>query len=148
MLKETITGIAQKLSQVFGEGYGVYADNVAQGVNGPYFVIVCLPGTQDQKIGNLYDRKQPFNIQYVPQTQSSGTEITEVLDALMLAMEYIEIAGNVVRGTRVRYDIQVGVLHFFINYDVHVRKISEPDDYMEHLGINERVKADGYKREG
>lgn len=141
MLNETITGLAQKLDQLFG--YEIYWDEVEQGLNEPCFLIVCLSGSHEQEIDTLYERKQAFDIHYFPQAHKPTQEINSVIDALNMELEYITVDGNLVRGSKMRHEVIDGVLHFFVNYNVRIRKVVEPDPYMEDLEINERVKPNG-----
>lgn len=141
MLNETITGLAQKLDQLFG--YEIYTDEVEQGLNEPCFFIVCLTGRQEQEIGTLYEREQAFDIHYFPQAHKPTREINDVADTLHMELEYITVDGNLVRGSKMRHEVIDGVLHFFVNYDIRIRKVVEPGPYMEDLEINERVKPNG-----
>lgn len=143
MLNKVITGIAQKLNQVFGDGYEIYIDSVKQGLNEPCFLITSLKGNQKQEIGNLYSRKQPFDILYFPQKRCSTTEINSVVAVLQMELEYITIDVDSLRGTDISYEIVGGVLHFFVNYDLRVRREVIPEEYMGTLTQIERVKLDG-----
>lgn len=144
MLNETINGIAQKLNQIFGDEYRIHIDTVKQGLKEPCFLIVVLEGNQEQVIGNLYSRKQSFDIHYFPQSKNGIIrEVNEVLNKLLIELEYIEVNADLVRGTNINFDVVDEILHFFVNYDVRIRKVVEPDPLMEDLTIIERVKTDG-----
>jgi hypothetical protein len=143
MLNETIDGIAQKLNKVFGDGYEIYIDEVKQGLKEPCFLIVCITGNQQQKLGTLYNREQSFDLHYFPKTKQITREVNSVIAVLNMELEYITVDGNLVRGTKMRHEVIGGVLHFFVNYDMRIRKVVEPDPLMEDLTIIERVKTDG-----
>ena len=143
MLNETIDGIAQKLNQVFGDGYEIYIDEVKQGLKEPCFLIVCVTGGQEQVIGALYKRQQAFDLHYFPKEKQITREINSVADTLNMELEYITVDGNLIRGTKMKHETIDGVLHFFVNYDMRVRKVVDPDPFMEDLTIIERVKTDG-----
>lgn len=140
MLNKVITGIAQKLNQVFGDGYEIYIDSVQQGLNEPCFLITCLQGAQNQLVGNLYERKQPFDILYYHRSKDSASEINDVISSMQMEMEYIIAGGSMLRGTNISYEVVDDVLHFFVNYDLRVRKEIIPDEYMGNLTQTERVK--------
>jgi hypothetical protein len=143
MLNETIDGIAQKLNQVFGDRYEIYIDEVKQGLKEPCFLIVCITGNQQQKLGTLYNREQSFDLHYFPQAKQITREVNSVIAALNMELEYIEIEGGLLRGTKMKHEVIEGVLHFFVNYDIRIRKVVEPDPLMEDLEIIERVKTNG-----
>lgn len=140
MLNKVITGIAQKLNQVFGDGYEVYIDSVKQGLNEPCFLITFLKGNQKQLVGNLYSREQPFDILYFPQAKDSTSEINNVIALLQMELEYITIDTDLLRGTDISHETVDGVLHFFVNYDLRVRREIIPDEYMGTMTQIERVK--------
>lgn len=143
MLNETIEGISQKLRQVFGDGYEIYLDEMKQGQKEPCFFIACLGGKQQQELGNLYKREQAFDLRYLPKEKSSTAEAYSTADVLNMEMEYIMVEGNLVRGTKMRHEVIDGVLHFFVNYDLRLRKVVEPAPLMEELTIKEKVKTNG-----
>lgn len=141
MLNNTVIGISQKLDQVFG--YDVHIDSIKQGLHEPCFLITTLKGGQNQEVGNLYSRKQPFDILYYPKAKKYTTEVNEVSSTLQMELEYITVGPDLVRGTGISHEVVDGVLHFFVNYDVRVRKETVPDEYMGTLTQTERVKTYG-----
>ena len=143
MLNKTITGIAQKLNQVFGDGYEIHIDEVKQGLKEPCFLIVCVTGSQQQEIGTLYEREQAFDLHYFPKAKNYTTEVNSVVDALNMELEYITVDGNLIRGTKMKHQVTDSVLHFFVNFDIRIRKVVEPDPFMEGLEIIEGVKTIG-----
>jgi len=143
MLNETIDGIAQKLNQVFGDEYVIHIDEVKQGLKEPCFLIVCVAGGQEQEIGTLYNREQAFDLHYFPKAKQITREINSVIAVLNMELEYIELASGLLRGTKMKHETIDGVLHFFVNYDMRVRKVVELDPFMEDLEIIERVKTNG-----
>lgn len=143
MLNKVIDGIAQKLNQVFGDGYEIYIDEVKQGLKEPCFLIVCLTGRQEQEIGVAYNRELPFDIHYFPQTKNITREVNSVADTLNIGLEYIQIEDGLLRGTDLKHEVIDAVLHFFVNYDLRIRKVVEPDTLMEDLEIIEEVKTYG-----
>lgn len=142
MLNETVIGIAQKLDQTFGDGYEIYIDSVKQGLHEPCFLIVHLKGNQEQEIGNSYTREQPFDIHYFPQSKNDITqEISTVIDVLVMSLEYIEVDDGLLRGTEMSHEVIDDVLHFYVNFNVRIRKVVEPDPAFETVIINGGVKT-------
>lgn len=143
MLNETMTGIARKLNETFGDNYEIYIDEIKQGLKEPCFLLVCLTGRQQQEIGPLYNREQAFDLHYFPKLKNYTTEVNSVVDMLNMELEYITVDGALVRGSKMTHQVIDGVLHFFVNYDLRIRKVIDPDPVMEDLEIIERVKAIG-----
>ncbi|SDF61864.1 phage tail terminator family protein [Sporomusa acidovorans] len=143
MLNKVMDGIAQKLDQVFGEGYEIYIDEIKQGLKVPCFLILCLTSRQEQEIDITYNRELPFDVHYFPQAKKITREVNSTVDALNIGLEYIQIEDGLLRGTDMKHEVIDGVLHFFVNYDLRIRKVIEPDEYMETLTITERVKTSG-----
>lgn len=143
MLNKTIDGIAEKLRQVFGQEYGVYLEEGKQGQQEPCFFIAVLGGNQQQEMGNLYKREQAFALQYFPKEKNGNQEVQRVADMLQMEMEYITVDGNLVRGTKMKHQVIESVLHFFVNYDLRLLRVAEPDPLMEELTLKERVKTNG-----
>jgi len=143
MLNETMTGIARKLNATFGNGYEIYIDEIKQGLKEPCFLLVCLTGRQQQEIGITYNREQAFDIHYFPKAKNYTTEINGVVDTLNMELEYITVNGNLVRGSKMKHQVIDGVLHFFVNYDLRIRKVVDPEPFLENLELIERVKNSG-----
>lgn len=142
MVNDLIDGISIKLNQVFGDGVRIYSEDVKQGLTEPCFFIAVLNPLQTQVIGNRYFRQQPFDIHYFPAVQDNNNELQEMASDLFIALEYITLVnGDLVHGKEMRYEVVDGVLHFFVDYNMYVRKIEVPADDMETLTVNNDVKG-------
>lgn len=137
MLNKIITGIAQALDSTFNENeeYEIYVDNIEQGLNEPCFFIFTLNPSSKKLVGNRYERTYPFDIHYFPEDENSNIEINEVTEKLFLCFEYINVDGNLVKGTNMKAETVDGVLHFFINFNMVVKKELDPIDTMETLNL-------------
>lgn len=51
--------------------------------------------------------------------------------------------GDLIRGTKMRYETIDGVLHFFVNYNIFLKNDITPEDDMEEITLNSGVKTDG-----
>lgn len=145
MLNKIITGISQALDAEFNtedEGYTIYTEDVEQGLDEPCFFIFSLKPSSKQLAGNRYERKYPFDIHYFPKDEDNiNNEINEVTERLFTALEYISIDSGLIRGTNMNAEIVDNVLHFFINFNMIIRKEIEKDPYMEELELMEEVKV-------
>ncbi len=144
MINKILTAISQKLDSVFGSDYEIHVNKLKQGFKEPCFFILMLQGNQKQEIDTLYFREQLFDIHYYPQSKNGIVrEINEVANTLLIALEYIETDEGIIAGTKMKYELQDDVLHFFVNYNIHVRKQEEKDPYMEELKILRRSNTNG-----
>lgn len=55
-------------------------------------------------------------------------------------LEYITVTGDLVRGTKMKYEVVDGVLNFFVNYDLFVYKVADSIP-MEDLSQDVTVKG-------
>lgn len=128
MVNNLIDGISIKLNQVFGDGKRIYSEPVKQGLKEPCFFIVSLNPSQTQAMGLRYFRQHPFDIHYFPSKTGGNQEIQDVASDLFEALEYITLLnGDLVRGTNMHYEVIDGVLHFFVSYNMYVKKVVETD---------------------
>ncbi|WP_102274092.1 phage tail terminator family protein [Cytobacillus massiliigabonensis] len=144
MINGIIDGISIKLYQEFGDGYEIYSEEIKQGLIEPCFFIAFLRYGQTQIIGQRYFKEHFFDIHYFPvSTQDKNFELNEVAEELTDALEYITVNGDLVRGTNLNGEIVDGVLHFFVNYNMHVYKAKDPIPHMGDLKIFPRTKRGG-----
>lgn len=149
MINKIITGISQALDSELNaddEEYTIYTEDVEQGLEEPCFFIFSLKSSSRQLVGNRYERKYPFDIHYFPKSEDSNNEINEVTERLFTALEYISIDSGLIRGTNMNAEIVDNVLHFFVDFNMIVRKEIPKDPYMEELEMMEEVKIDGQER--
>ena len=140
MINDLINGIAVKLNSVFGSEYKIYKENIKQGLVEPCFNIVVLEPSQEAKLPNRYLRSYPMDVHYFPKT-ATKSEMYEVAEQLLIELEYITVLDNLCKGTKMRYEIVDGVLHFFVNYDFFVKKEVAKLDNMEELKVNSTTEG-------
>lgn len=142
MINDIIKGISVKLNQAFGADYKIYVEDIKQGLVEPCFSIVALEPSQSAKLPNRYFRSYPFDIHYFPESNNKPkAEMYEVGEKLLIELEYITVLDNLCRGTKMRYELVDGVLHFFVNYDLFVKKEVDQGVYMENLTSNIKLEA-------
>ena len=151
MLNKIIIGISQALDAEFNsenEGYIIHTENVEQGLEEPCFFIFSLKPSSKQLVGNRYERKYPFDIHFFPDTElvdgisTINNQLNEVTERLFTALEYITVDNSLVRGTSINAEIVDNVLHFFINFNMIVKKETEPIDTMGSLTIKQKFGGD------
>lgn len=151
MLNKIITGISQALDAEFNsenEEYIIHTENVEQGLEEPCFFIFSLNSSSKQLVGNRYERKYPFDIHFFPSTElvdgvsTINNQINEVTERLFTALEYITVDNSLVRGTSMNVEIVDNVLHFFINFNMIVKKETAPIETMGSLTIKQKLGGD------
>lgn len=151
MLNKIIIGISQALDAEFNsenEEYIIHTENVEQGLDEPCFFIFSLKPSSKQLVGNRYERKYPFDIHFFPDTElvdgisTINNQINEVTERLFTALEYITVDNSLVRGTSINAEKVDDVLHFFINFNMIVKKETEPIDTMGSLTIKQKLGGD------
>ena len=151
MLNKIIIGISQALDAEFNsenEGYIIHTENVEQGLEEPCFFIFSLKPSSKQLVGNRYERKYPFDIHFFPDTElvdgisTINNQINEVTERLFTALEYITVDNSLVRGASINAEKVDDVLHFFINFNMIVKKETEPIDTMGSLTIKQKLGGD------
>lgn len=141
MVNNLIDGISIKLNQVFGDDKKIYSETVKQGLKEPCFFIAVLNPSQEKMIKGRYFRQHPFDVHYFPSKDGGNKEIQSVASQLLDGLEYITLAnGDLVRGTNMNYEVVDGVLHFFVQYNMYIKKIEVSDD-METLTIETDLKG-------
>lgn len=110
--------------------------------------IFSLKPSSKQLVGNRYERKYPFDIHFFPDTElvdgisTINNQLNEVTERLFTALEYITVDNSLVRGTSINAEIVDNVLHFFINFNMIVKKETEPIDTMGSLTIKQKLGGD------
>ncbi|HBF2379010.1 hypothetical protein QQO69_17990 [Clostridioides difficile] len=117
MLNNIIDGISVKLDKSFGNEYTIYSEDVEQGINEPCFFIVPINSSKVSYPNARELKKNSFDVHYFPKSNDKSFEINEVAEMLLEELEYIEIDGDLVRGTNMNFEIVDNVLHFFVDYN-------------------------------
>ena len=138
MISEIVKGISKKLYETFGSEYKIYKENIPQGFKEPCFVIVHIHSFSDKKFADRYFRQNYFDVMYHPKGEyNKNFEIQKVMETLFLSLEEIFVLDNLTRGTKMSPEIVDGVLHFFVNYDMFVKRPEKKDNHMQTLNSNQ-----------
>ncbi len=141
MINSIIESIGVSLNAEFGDEYIIYTESIEQGLSEPCFFLFCINPTSRVFLKNRYFRENQFCIQYFPDDKDRAKEeCNAVAERLFLCLEYITVTGDLVRGTKMKYEIVDGVLNFFVNYDLFVYKVVTPD-VMEEISENVTMKG-------
>ena len=146
VVNEIVLGIAAKIKTIFKDrgDYPIYDDNEEQGLEKPCFFIKVLNGEETREIGlenQFY--KDLLNIVIVGYTLDGNTEILNNMIDNLYELEYIELSdGSLIRAMKLRSKIEDGVLHFFIDYNLSIKKGENKTIEMNDYQFNEEGKKD------
>ena len=139
-----------KLNTTFGAGYKIYQNDVEQGFKEPCFFIAVLKPDISPLQKNRFMNRNPLDVHYFPTSGRNNAELFTTAGDLMECLEFITLPnGDVLHGTSMSYEVQDGVLHFFVNYNLTLRRETE-ETAMETLETTvepKKGRLNGYQKE-
>lgn len=126
-----------------GAAYEIHKEEIKQGLKAPCFFVQCINAVHEQTLGSRYHEENQFMVQYFPESKDSyQAECAAVSARLLWALEYITCIGDgkPIRGTGMHSEVVDGVLNFSVNYNLPIRKITEPT-------VMETLRSDVYEKE-
>ena len=142
MITEILDAVTRQLSELFDDEYAIYTDEVEQGLKEPCFFVTFLEPSEKPMIGQRYFRQTSMVIQFIPdESEMVSRNVYEVADVLIDGMEYITLSGgDLLRGTGRRWQVVDGVLNFFVNYNMFVRRKQEQQEPMEEIEVKRWIQ--------
>lgn len=126
MINEIIKGVSIKLNTAFEGKYKIYQNDVEQGFTIPCFFISALKPDISPLLKNRYLNRNPLDVHYFPTSGRNNAEMFTMAGDLMECLEFITLPnGDVLHGTSMGYEVEDGVLHFFVNYNLTLRRETE-----------------------
>ena len=123
-------------------GCEINIEEKKEGLKEPCFFVLCINSTNKLFLNRRYFRTNQFCIQYIPECGGrEKAECYEVAERLFDCLEWLEVGGNLVMGTKMKYEVVDGVLHFFVNYDMFVYKVEESVPVMEEVSSETLLKG-------
>ncbi len=126
MLNGIVEGIVVQLKAVFEDRCEIYQNNDGQELKKPCFFIAALQPELSPLLGLRALKRNPFDIHYYLAMPGDSTEMLDAAERLMLGLEFIKIpSGELLHGTSMRYEMIEGILHFFICYNMIIKRKKE-----------------------
>ncbi len=142
VIETIIENICAALGTEFGDKYTLYREEAEQDLKKPCFFISCINSASKLFSGKRYFRSSQFSIRYFPEEETNkNKECCGAAERLLTCLEYLHVSGIPVRGIRMRYEAADGMLHFYVNYDLFVYKVSETVPVMEEVSSETSVKG-------
>lgn len=123
-----------KIDSIFGDTSVIYTENIEQDLQEPCFYVQLLAASNRQVFNNRYYLEHSFDVHYFPGTADKNYEMNEVASKLQ-GLEYIDKKGRLLRGTKLKYRIIDGILHFFVDYSFYAYLTKEEVDKMQSIKI-------------
>ena len=141
ILKGLTNAIYAAFSEMFGDGLEIYTEAVPQGFETPSFAVMTVRADQEKRLHYQYDRHYVFDVLFFPtDTQNQNEQLRDVAEMMQLAIEYVDVGDDVVRGYNMHSETVDQVLHFGVSYDVRVMVRPDPDPIIRSATLNEHIR--------
>lgn len=110
----------------------IYGEEIVQGFEAPAFFVKLLSTAQTQELGPRYARMYSFDVHYFP-LDGQNEDAFDIAEKLYEVLEVIEYNGVQYRGTNMNHEVVDRVLHFFVAYNVHVRRVAPEAPMMQNM---------------
>ena len=134
MIQKIIDGTISAIRTKYDKTFKIYTESVEQGLKKPSFSVLCLNGTNEQKVGTRNDRSYLLNITYFPSTDEPITECLGVMENLYDLLSIIAVDDSKIHGVEMSGEVIDGVLQFQVTYAPTVFKVSVETN-MEDLEV-------------
>lgn len=137
------SALARRLAALF-PGITIYKEKVEQGLKYPSFFILQLNVTQERDLRPYRWLNFQMNIRYRPikDYNSKRSELDQLGLDMLDGLEEVEVEGKPLRGRDMNYEIIDGVLQFFINFRMRVKKEQEAGQKMLELENSAYIKEE------
>ena len=143
MINLITESVSISLYAEFGDEYMIYREEIKQDLQEPCFFISCINPVERLVRKTKYFRENLFCIQYFPRDANrKNEECYEVAERIFASLRWLDVAGDSVMGTNMRYEITEGILHFFVNYNMFVDRAVVPATRMEEIAEAVSVKGE------
>lgn len=134
MVNDIIDGIVIKIDSIFGDSSVIYTESVEQDLQEPCFYVQLLNASCRLIFNNRYYLENSFDILYFPGTSDKNYEMYDIASKLQ-ELEYINKKSSTLRGTKLKYRIIDGILHFFVDYNFYAYLTKEEIEKMQSIKV-------------
>lgn len=139
MENDIVKGIAKALRDTFGPGYRIYQNDIEQGFQTLCFFILPMKATPSPLGKDRFLLKSPFDVHFFPEDEKDNAVMQAIAWQLWQALEFITLpGGDKLHGTSMSWEVQDDVLHFFVSFNMTLRRIDLPEKMGElHMEVNQ-----------
>ncbi len=142
IVDELQNALAKKINLIFENKYPIHKDKMQQDLDKPCFFIKKINGEQTRDVGQenrFYWDKQHFDI--IGLTPNGESSILNEMSENLYELEYITLSDEtLLRAESMRHEIVNGDLHFFIDYNISIKKGENDSISMENYDMNSEVR--------
>lgn len=124
----------------------VYKELVKQNLIEPCFFVECVVPKRTQFLNNRYLRQHSICVRYFPSSVDFRFECNLVFEQLQLALEYIFVDGNLVRGNNIsckftdaktlNSEFSHTVMKVFVDFDFFTYEFDDEFELMDSITKN------------
>lgn len=144
MTNVVINSITKTLYSIFGTDYSYYKEEINQDVNYPCFVVQPLEPTIRSTNRYRYIETVPLVIYYFGEKNDPDNheKCYDISNKLWQNLQYLELdSDNFIRGYNVSWEINEGVLQFYITYRaVFIDDVNSDKPKMEDFVSTQTIK--------
>lgn len=135
MIQKIIDGTIGAIRTKYDKTFKIYTESVEQGLKTPSFSVLCLNGTNTERVGTRNDRSYLLNIKYFPSTDEPIAECLAVMEDLYTLLGIISVGNGNLRGTNMSGEVIDGVLQFQVTYAPTLLMVGAEEN-MEELEVS------------
>lgn len=134
MLDEILQAVAAALYGAYGDKAEIFRDEIRQGLRPPCFFLGVLQPDITPLLGRRSLYRCPLDIQYFPPDPQSPGPSYAVAEELAGLLRFISLPdGSKLQGRGINFELEDGVLHFFVTYALTLLRPADPVPAMETL---------------
>lgn len=124
---QLLDSVSKAIYDKFGPDVEIYRDTVTMGTTTPCFFIKVLQPTVRQEANRMWTLTVPLDVHYFPKDDRDTTGLHRTAINLLPVMKLLPdvTGGRPCVGTSISWEIQIGVLHFFVTYNLRFRDVEE-----------------------
>lgn len=137
------SALAKQLAALF-PGVTVYKEKIERGLKYPCFFVLQLNTSTQPDLRPYAWIDYQMNIRYRPNKDynSKRSELDQLGLDMMLGLKEVEVEGQPARGRDISYQIVDGVLQFFINFRMRIKKEEGEGQKMLELENSAYIKEE------
>lgn len=134
--------VRDKIQNQFNKPIHMTTQTIDPAVPRPYFRLMVQSFSQKPLIGNRCQYRYPFSIEYYPEASESELTVHDMAKQLTEMLTILESGELKVRGTGMNYELQEGILYFYVNYSLYeVKPASSQTESMGSISIKSNSKG-------
>lgn len=126
-INDIINSLSYCIDEIFNKDerkYNIYTEHTEQGFEKPCFFINPISQSRKQELDNGFKKHIKLDILFFPKGNKKNLEITEVMEIALDELAVLKIGNKKIKGRNIDIEVVDEVLHFIVDYDIHLVKAS------------------------